>query len=191
MQLYEQIRRAHAAQETKSIRALARQFRVHRRDVRAALGSAVPAARKTPVRSAPKMDPFKSIVDGWLEQDQAWPRKQRHTARRVWQRLVSEYRADVGESTVRRYVRTVRERQSFALVDVTVPQHHRLGAKAEVDFGAARIVLAGIPTDVSLFLMRLSASGRGFCRGYLNETQDVFLDGHVRAFDHLVVCPTR
>lgn len=184
VQLYEQIRRAHAAQETKSIRALARQFRVHRRDVRAALDSAVPPPRKTPERPAPKMDEWKPIIEGWLEEDQKWPRKQRHTARRVWQRLVAEHGADVGESTVRRYVKSVRERQSFPLVDVTVPQHHPFGSKGEVDFGEARVVLAGIPTDVSLFLMRLSASGRGFCRGYLNETQDVFLDGHVRAFDH-------
>lgn len=184
MQLYEAIRRAHAAQETKSIRALARQFGVHRRDVRAALESAVPPPRKAPERPAPKMDRYKPIIDGWLEEDRKWPRKQRHTARRVWQRLVTEHGADVGESTVRRYVKAVRERQSFPLVDVTVPQHHPLGSKGEVDFGEAKIVLAGIPTEVSLFLMRLSASGRGFCRAYLNETQDVFLDGHVRAFDH-------
>lgn len=184
MQLYEQIRRAHAAQETKSIRALARRFGVHRRDVRAALDSAVPPPRKTVERPAPKMDRFKPIIDGWLEEDQKWPRKQRHTARRVWRRLVDEHDADVGESTVRRYVKTVRERQSIPLVEVTVPQHHPLGDEGEVDFGEARIVLAGIPTDVSLFLMRLSASGRGFTRAYLNESQDVFLDGHVRAFDH-------
>ncbi|MCB0997649.1 MAG: IS21 family transposase [Acidimicrobiales bacterium] len=183
VQLYEQIRRAHAAQETKSVRALAREFRVHRRDVRAALESAVPPPRKTPVRAAPTMDRFKPIIDSWLEEDQRWPRKQRHTARRVWQRLVVEHGADVGESTVRRYVKSVRERQQGSLVDVTVPQHHRLGAIGEVDFGEAKIVLAGIPTEVSLFVMRLSASGRGFCRAYLNESQDVFLDGHVRAFD--------
>jgi len=184
VQLYEAIRRAYAVQETKSIRALSRQFRVHRRDVRAALESAVPAPRKTPERPAPKMDRWKPIIDAWLEEDQRWPRKQRHTARRVWQRLVSEHDADVGESTVRRYVKTVRERQSFPLVDVTVPQHHPLGSKGEVDFGEAKVVLAGIPAEVSLFHMRLSASGRGFCRAYVNETQDVFLDGHVRAFDH-------
>ena len=88
----------------------------------------MPPARKIPERPAPKMDPFKSIIDGWLEEDQKWPRKQRHTARRVWQRLVAEHGAEVGESTVRRYVKTVRERQSFPLVDVTVPQHHPLGS---------------------------------------------------------------
>ncbi len=119
MQLYEQIRRVHAA-ESLSIRELARRFGVHRRDVRAAFGSAVPPARKTPDRPAPKLDEFKAIIDGWLEADQKLPRKQRHTARRVWQRLVAEHDADIGESTVRCYVKTVRERQTLPLVVLRV-----------------------------------------------------------------------
>ena len=84
MRLYEQIRRARALDETVAIRELARRFEVHRRDVRAALTCATPAARKVVVRSAPKMDVWKPIVDGWLAADRDAPRKQRHTARRVW-----------------------------------------------------------------------------------------------------------
>ena len=95
VQLYEQIRRVDE-REKLSIRALSRRFGVHRRDVRAALASAVPAPRKTPERPAPKMDRFKAIIDGWLEADRSLPRKQRHTARRVWQRLVAEHDADCG-----------------------------------------------------------------------------------------------
>jgi transposase len=182
VQLYEQIRRVHE-RERLSIRALARRFGVHRRDVRAALESAVPAPRKTPERPAPKMDEFKPVIDGWLEADRSLPAKQRHTARRVWQRLVDEHGADVGESTVRKYVRVVRERQETPLVEVAVPQHHPLGGEAEVDFGSITVELAGLVVEVRLFLMRLSASGRAFTRAYLNECQEVFLDGHVRAFD--------
>ena len=159
MQLYEQIRRVHAA-ESLSIRELARRFRIHRRDVRAALASAIPPERKAPDRPAPKLDQFKPIIDGWLEADQKLPRKQRHTARRVWQRLFDERDADLGESTVRRYVKTVRERQTLPLVEVAVPQHHRLGVTGEVDFGSIHIYLAGVLTEVTVFVMRLSASGR-------------------------------
>ena len=65
---------------------LAVRFGVHRRDMRAALDSAVPAPRKTPERPAPKMDEFKAVIDDWLKVDQSLPRKPRHTARRVWQR---------------------------------------------------------------------------------------------------------
>jgi hypothetical protein len=130
---------------------------VHRRDVRAALSSAVPPQRKTPVaRSAPVLGPWKVTIDGWLEADKTAPRKQRHTARRVWQRLVDEHDVEVGESTVRRYVAEVRRRQAVPLIEVMVPQHHPLGAEAEVDFGSIHVYLAGVLTELPLFLMRLS-----------------------------------
>ncbi len=189
MQLYEQIRRVRA-REKLSIWALSRRFGVHRRDVRAALDSAMPAQRKT-ARPAPKMDEFKPLIDGWLEADRSLPAKQRHTARRVWQRLVDEHDADVGESTVRKYVKVVRERQQTPLVDVAVPQHHPLGEEAEVDFGSIHVYLAGVLTEVAMFVMRLSASGRALPCAYLNEVQEVFLDGHVRAFEHFDGIPVR
>ena len=190
MKLYEQIRKAHE-REQLSVRELARRFGVHRRDVRLALASAVPPDRKTPERPAPSLDRWKSTIDGWLEADRTAPRKQRHTARRVWQRLVEEHGAQVGESTVRRYVAEVRRRMDVPLVEVMVPQHHPLGEEAEVDFGTASVYLAGVLVDVSMFIMRLSASGRGYARAYLNECQEVFLDGHVRAFEHYGGVPRR
>src|SRR2546425_4430940 len=99
VRVYEQIRRVRARDDGVSIRELGRRFGVHRRDVRAALASAVPSPRKVAVRAAPKMDVWKPIVDGWLAADRGAPRKQRHTARRVWQRLVVEHDAQIGEST--------------------------------------------------------------------------------------------
>jgi len=189
--LYEQIRKAHE-REGLGVRALGRRFGVHRRDVRQALASAVPPARKAPApRAAPKLDAWKPTIEAWLEQDRYAPRKQRHTARRVWQRLVEEHGADLGESTVRRYVTEVRARQEFPLVEVAVPQHHPLGAEAEVDFGTASVYVAGLLVEVQLFIMRLSASGRAYPRAYLNEAQVVFLDGHVRAFEHFGGVPGR
>ena len=189
--VYEQIRKAHE-REGLGVRALARRFGVHRRDVRQALASAVPPPRRpSPPRAAPRLDPWKPTIERWLEEDRSAPRKQRHTARRVWQRLVEEHGADVGESTVRRFVAEVRARQDFPLVEVAVPQHHPLGDEAEVDFGAASIYLAGVLTEVHIFLMRLSASGRAYPRAYLNEAQEVFLDGHVRAFEHFGGIPGR
>ena len=141
MKLYEQIRRAHE-RERLSVRELARRFGVHRRDVRQALASAVPPERKVPERQAPVLDRWKPTIDGWLEADLTAPRKQRHTARRVWQRLGEEHGALVGESTVRRYVAEVRRRMDVPLVEVMVPQHHPLGEEAEVDFGTATVCLA-------------------------------------------------
>ena len=138
VKLFEQIRRARD-RENLSIRELSRRFGVHRRDVRAALASAVPPPRKAQVRSSPVLGKWKPTVNEWLVADKTAPRKQRHTARRVWQRLVEEHDVVVGESTVRRYVAEVRRRHEVPLVEVMVPQHHPLGEEAEVDFGVISV----------------------------------------------------
>ena len=191
VELFEQIRRARRLESAVSIRELARRFGTHRRVVREALMSAVPPARKPVVRSSPVLDRWKPTIDEWLETDREAPRKQRHTARRVWQRLVAEHGAAVGESTVRRYVAEVRRRQPALLVEVKVPQTHPPGAEAEVDFGKVGFWLDGVLTDGWMFVFRLSASGRGFHRIYLNQAQQAFLDGHVRALEHVGGVPGR
>jgi hypothetical protein len=62
------------------------------------LESAVPPAKRPPQsRPAPKLGGFRAVIDAWLEADREAPRKQRHTARRIWQRLVEEHGAEVSE----------------------------------------------------------------------------------------------
>ncbi len=191
VELFEQIRRARRLEPGVSIRELASRFGTHRRTVRDALVSPVPPARRAVVRASPVIDGWKSTIDGWLEADREAPRKQRHTARRVWQRLVDEHDAQVGESTVRRYIAQARRRQPAVLAEVKVPQSHPLGAEAEVDFGKVSFFLAGVRVDGWMFVLRLSASGRGFHRVYLNQAQQAFLDGHVRALEHMGGVPGR
>jgi len=97
----------------------------------------------------------------------------------------------VSESTVRRYVGSVKRTRSMSLPDVCVPQTHLLGDEAEVDFGQVRFFLDGTLVDAWMFVMRLSASGKGFHRVYFNQAQEVFLDGHVRAFAQFGAVPRR
>lgn len=104
VELFEAIRRDRRL-DGLSIRALAARHRVHRRTVRQALASAFPPSRRAAPRPQPAIEPWKPIIDAWLEADRSPPRKQRHTARRVWQRLGAEYGAMVSEVTVSRYVR--------------------------------------------------------------------------------------
>ncbi len=92
MELFEQIRRDRD-REGLSTRALAVRHGVHRRAVRQALASPVPPVKRSPVwRPAPKLGEHHALIDAWLEADRDAPRKQRHTARRVWQRLVESDR---------------------------------------------------------------------------------------------------
>ena len=90
MELFEVMRRAKLI-EGKGIRAIARELGVHRRLVRQALHSAVPPPRKPPTRRPSVLTPgLRVVVDQWLEEDRTAPRKQRHTAQRVYQRLQQE-----------------------------------------------------------------------------------------------------
>ncbi len=171
VELFEQIRKARE-RDGLSVRGLARRFKVHRRMVRQALASPVPPPRKAgPARVSPVLDPWKATIDGWLDADRDAPKKQRHTARRIWQRLVEEHGADVGESTVRRYVGEARRRQPMALREVMVPQHHPLGEEAEVDFGSISFYLNGLLTEGCMFVMRLGVGKALPSASCLNQAQ--------------------
>jgi transposase len=183
MEQFEQIRRDRD-REGLSIRALAERYGVHRRVVRQALVSPVPPVKRSPVgRPAPRLGPYRPLIDSWLEADREAPRKQRHTARRIWQRLVDEEGAEVAEPTVRTYVRKRKRAMGWPVGEVFVPQVHDPGVGAEVDWGEADVNLAGVLTTVFLFFMRASFSGAAFCQGSLVETQQAFLELHVEAFD--------
>ena len=181
VKLFEEIRGEHC--DGASIRGLADDHQVHRRTVRQAINDAVPPPRKTPQRDAPVLGPWKDIIRGWLTDDLKVPRKQRHTAHRVWERLVSEHGAQVGESTVRRYVAQVKK-DLVGTPLVAVPQTHGLGEEAEVDFGEFYAWLDGVWTRLWLFVMRLSASGKAFHHVFGNQCAESFYEGHNLAFTY-------
>ena len=191
VELFEQIRKAHAGLESPSIRDLARTYGVHRRTVRQALADAVPPARKVTVRVSPSLEPWKKTIEGWIEADKEMPKKQRHTARRVFQRLVIEHGAEVSESSVRRYVAVLKTSKAVSIDKVCVPQTHPLAEEAEVDFGQFHFFLNGVMVEAWMFVMRLSASGKAFHFASFNQAQEVFIEGHVRAFEDFGGVPKR
>jgi transposase len=164
MEQFEQIRRDRD-REGLSIRALVERHGVHRRAVRQALESALPPAKRAPVsRPAPKLGAYRAVIDSWLLADRVAPRKQRHTAKRIHQRLVDEHGADVAEVTVRQYVRARKRELGWPVGDVFVPQVHAPGMEAEVDWGEAIVEFPDGPAKVHLFVMRASFSGAAFCQ---------------------------
>jgi transposase len=191
VELFEQIRRDWRA-EGASIRELAGKHHVHRRTVRQALASAVPPPRKAySRRPRPAIDRYAGLIDGWLLADREVPRKQRHTARRVWQRLVAEHGAGLAEVTVSRYVARRRAELGLEHIEVAVPQAHLPGAEAEVDFGEFHAAVAGVMVKLWMFVMRLSHSGRAFHVAFATQAQEAFLEGHVLAFEYFGAVPGR
>jgi Mu transposase, C-terminal domain/Phage integrase, N-terminal SAM-like domain len=155
-------------------------------------------AAKLAAEETKKVDAVRSLTFGAYVTSQWLPAKQLHLATSTYRGYERNVRNHIipalGRISIRRLrrdVKVVRERQQTPLIEVAVPQHHPLGEEAEVDFGSIHIYLAGVLTEVAMFIMRLSASGRAFPVAYLNEAQEVFLDGHVRAFEHFGGIPVR
>ena len=107
--------------------------------VRKALGSARLNDRKQYPNRGSKIDDYREVIDGWLRADLTAPRKQRHTAKRIFDRLREEQQAEVSYSRVRACVAVRRgailAESGRAPVEVFVPQSHWPGEEAEVDFG--------------------------------------------------------
>lgn len=182
MELFEQLRREYEF-GVGTVKGVARKFGVHRRMVRQAIANAVPPARVYPEREKPQLGAVAAFIDAVLEEDRRAPRKQRHTARRLWQRIRREFpETSVAESTVRNHVRQRRREMGLVGRETFVPQSYAWGGEAQVDWYEAWADLGGERTRLQVFAMRSMASGAAFHHAYLHATQQAFLDAHERAF---------
>lgn len=173
-----------------SAREIQRSRHVTWRTVKAAAESAWPAARATYPERASKLDPFKPVIEEMLVADLDAPRKQRHTATRMFDRLVAEHQmTGVSYDTVRAYVAKrrpeVRVEHSRGPAQVFIPQTHLPGREAEVDFGEIAVRLRGQCITCHLFALRMSYSGKAVHRASATGGQEAFFEGHVHAFQTL------
>lgn len=182
MELYEQIRREYEF-GVGTIAGVSRKLGVHRRMVREALRSAEPAAPKPQRRRLRKLALALDFIDQVLRADLSAPPKQRHTARRIFERLCAEVEGFSGkERTVRRYVRRRRRELGLEVREVFIPQTYAWGSEAQVDWYEAWAVLGGERVKLQVFEMRSMASGAAFHRAYTHATQQAFLEAHQLGF---------
>ncbi|MFH9757280.1 IS21 family transposase [Streptomyces griseus] len=178
-----------------SVRALKRKYGVGYETVQRALASSLPEPRKKMRPRETRLDPYKPVIDAILTADLTAPRKQRHTVKRIYDRLLDEHDAvDISYQMVRGYVadrrQEIRLQAGKGVVDAFVPQTHKPGAEAEVDFGDVTVKLAGELVTCYLFAFRLSYSGKAVHRIFASAGQEAFFEGHVHALNVLGGVPT-
>ena len=180
VELYARVRRACLA-EGMSVREASRVFGLHRDTVRKMLAYSVPPGYRRESRPPrPKLGPFTGVIDAILEDDGRVPRKQRHTAKRIFERLRDEYGFGGQYTIVKDYVREHGRRTQ----EMFVPLSHAPG-HAQCDFGEAVAVIAGVERKVHYLVLDLPHSDGCFVKAYPAETTEAFLDGHVSAFAFL------
>ena len=178
VELYGRVR--HAVQiEGLSRREAARRFGIDPRTVAKMLVFSVPPGyRRGGAPKRPKLDPFTAIIDQLLESDRTGHSKQRHTSKRIFERLRGEYGYGGGLTIVKDYVHDRRQRQR----EVFVPLRHEPG-HAQADFGEAWAVIGGVEQKIHFLAMDLPHSDAGFVQAYPAETTEAFCAGHTAAFD--------
>lgn len=177
VELYRRVRRAHYI-EGKSIRQVARDFNLHRHTVNKMLEYSVPPGyqRRQPPRR-PKLDPYIPLIDEILRLDQARPKKQRHTAQRIFQRLKEEHGFSGQYTIVKDYVREHRTSHQEMFVPLAHPPGH-----AQADFGEAQVIIDGVLCKAHYLVVDLPYSDAFYVRAYPAETTEAFCDGHNWAF---------
>jgi transposase len=168
-------------------RAACREYKLHWKTLKKILGHPEPPGyRRTKPKRPSVLDPLLPVVHQILEDDRKAPKKQRHTAKRIFDRLRAEHGYQGGLTTVKDAVRAWRLRTA----EVFVPLAHPPG-EAQADFGQAEITLDGRAATVALFVMTLPYSDAIFVAAFPRECTEAFLEGHVRAFEFFGGVPRR
>ena len=172
----------------KSIRQIARELHHSRDSVRKALrdpGVPVYTRKKPPIKKS--IGPFCEVIRQWLEEDQRRPAKQRHTARRIFDRLRDEHAFMGTDRTVRREVSLLRAK----LPESHVPQTYLPADGATFDFGEAQVIFQGLERTVHLACMRLDCSSKFFVCALPTERRESLFESHLRGFAYLGGVPLR
>jgi len=182
--LYLKVRHAHF-EEGLSGRQIARDFGISRDSVSKMLAySEPPGYRRTAPIKRPKLDPYVAQIDQWLAEDKDRPRKQRHTAKRIFERLRDECGFDGGYTIIKDYVRSKKRGSREMFVPLIHPPGH-----GQADFGEALVVIGGVEQKAYFFALDLPHSDACYIRAYPAANTEAWLDGHVHAFTFFGAVP--
>lgn len=187
MYIREAVRKAYY-RDNKSIHSIVRELGIARNTVRKILLEERPQPAKynlSQPKPKPVLDAVLPVIEAWLVADLQAPKKQRHTARRIFKRLQEEYGFTGSERRVREIVASLKQKQP----EVFLPLAFQPGEMAQVDWAEVKITLSGQSRKVQLFCLVLNHSGALYCQAFERANQEAFFEGHTQAFQFLKGVP--
>ena len=177
----------------ESIRSISQSLGISRQTVKKYCeGNTHPDVRKTykrmPVVITSDVETF--IFSCFKEDETDNIKKQKHTAKRIYDRLVNEHNFMGSYSTVRDAVRRLRGEHAIP-PQSDVPLAYDPGEALQIDWGEATVYLDGQKTKINLFCARLCNSCDIFVQAYRTQNQETFLEAHQRAFDFFAGVPKK
>ena len=168
--------------EGRSVRWIAKEFRVSRKTVAKYVEQPdAPKYTQSQTRAKPVADKWRSRVEEILKSDKGAPRKQRHTARRIYNRLLEEEGYAGSERTIRQMVADIKNKPA---AKASVPLLFEPGKDGQVDFGESYADIDGQRLKFHGFEMRLNYSRKKFIQYFPSTDKEAFLAGHVKAFEY-------
>lgn len=177
----EAVRKA-CLRDGKSQRAVARELGIARNTVGKLLKETAPRAYQLrKAKNKPVTGTYLGVIEAWLQADEASPRKQRHTAQRIYARLREEYGFTGSERRIREVVAELKQKPR----EVFLPLGFEPGEMAQVDWAEVTVNLSGVRTKIQLFCLVLNYSGSLYCQAFERANQEAFFEGHTQAFAFL------
>lgn len=178
--IQEAVRKAHL-RDGKSQRAIAKELGLSRNTIsKLVKATEKPVYRQSKARPRPVVGQYMDIIETWLKSDEAAPRKQRHTAQRIWERLCEEYGFTGSERRIREVVSAIRQKPK----ECYLPLGFEPGEMAQSDWiEDMRAEIAGTICLVQVFGMVLNYSSDLFFEAFERATQEAFFQGHADAFE--------
>ena len=187
MQVWTEIRRRVLVEKVPK-RQICREYQISHHTLEKMLQNVEPTGyqQRPGERPRPKLGPFLGVIDQILEDDQTAPKKQRHTAKRIFERLRDEHGYSGSESQVRALVAKRRGRHAEVFVPLAQPP-----GEAQFDFGEAVVEIAGIRMKAALAVMSLPYSDAFFVSAFPRECTETFQAAHDESFEFFGGVPTK
>lgn len=182
METIHKIRRRRLVND-ESISAISRSLKLSRNTVKKYLNTTDEPLYQRQYQVKPKLEPFQTILETWLEKDYSLPKSRRRTARRIFEGIQAEGYQGAYDS-IQRFVKAWKANRSTTIrpTQAFIPLTFKPGEVCQFDWSQEHVVLSGMPQTIKVAHFRLAYSRQCFVIAYPRETQEMVLDAHVKAF---------